>query len=130
MLTLKVCGPQYWESIFNIRNQPSNVDKFGTKIKDLQTHYRYMATKWDQYYVCLKSENVVGFIGIDNEDLRLCVDENHKRQGIGRFMIEELHNVCSDFLLQYSVKVKVDNLESLKFFESLGFRKKYYILEK
>lgn len=129
MLDFKKCGPQYWDDVFNIRNQPSNIDKFGTRIENITSHYHYMSTNWDKYYVCLKDEKVVGFIGIPGSDLRICVDELHKRQGIGKFMIKKLHENSTHFMLKYHVKVKIDNIESLKFFESLGMTKKFYIME-
>ena len=46
--------------------------------------------------------------------------------GVGKFMINEIMKI---FPKSYA-KVKIENEASLKLFESCGFEKKYYVLEK
>ena len=49
-----------------------------------------------------------------------------QKRGIGKFMINELMARHP----QSVAKVKIENEASLRLFESAGFKKKYYILEK
>ena len=80
----------------------------------------------DCYYICLEDNTPVGYVGVVESDIRIATHPNHQKKGVARFMIDELLLLHPDSI----AKVKIDNSASLRLFESCGFTKKYYILEK
>jgi RimJ/RimL family protein N-acetyltransferase len=76
--------------------------------------------------VCVDSGEVIGFIGHVENDIRLATKKTHQNKGVGKFMVEAFMEKFPNSF----AKVKIDNEASRRLFESCGFRKKYYILEK
>ena len=68
----------------------------------------------------------VGYVGIIDDDIRVATHPSYQGKGVGTYMINEIMNLNPTAI----AKVKVDNEASLKLFETCGFKKKYYILEK
>ena len=72
----------------------------------------------DSYYVCInKNKKHVGWVGVVENDIRVCVHMDHKNKGIGKFMIIQ-------FSKRYplaNAKVLVNNQFSNKLFQSCGF---------
>jgi len=115
----------HWYAILDIRNE--NRQGFGDpSIIPRANHYAYMFENFSNYLLCMDSSEVVGFIGHVNNDIRLATKISHQQKGIGKFMVEGFMKKFPDAF----AKVKIDNEASLKLFESSGFKKKYYILEK
>ena len=78
------------------------------------------------YYICLVDDEPAGFVGVIDKDIRVATHPSFQQKGVGKFMINELMKKCP----QAFAKVKIENKASLKLFESCGFKKKFYILEK
>lgn len=124
-MELVKCDRIYWDAVLEIRNQ--NREGFGdSSVIPTPVHYGYMFNYSSDYLVCIDSDEVVGFIGHINNDIRLATRKNHQRKGIGRFMVKGFMEKFPEAF----AKVKLDNEASLKLFENCGFKKKYYILEK
>ena len=68
----------------------------------------------------------IGYTGIIDDDIRVATHPGHQGRGVGKFMINEIMKINP----QAFAKVKLENEASVKLFESCGFKKKYYILEK
>ena len=91
-----------------------------------EEHRLFMNNNNDYFYVCVDKGQFLGYTGVISRDIRVATHPNHQKKGVASFMINELMKLHPDSF----AKVKVDNQASLKLFESCGFKKKYYILEK
>jgi len=115
----------HWDAILEIRNE--NREGFGdSSMIHSGAHCKYMFKNFSNYLLCIERNEVLGFIGHVNNDIRLATKKVHQKKGIGKFMVV-------GFMEKYSqsfAKIKLDNEASLNLFESCGFKKKYYILEK
>ncbi len=89
-------------------------------------HKLFMQINNDCFYVCVDNDEFLGYTGVINKDIRVATHPNHQKKGVASFMINEMMKLHPDSF----AKVKLDNEASLKLFESCGFKKKYYILEK
>lgn len=115
----------HWYSILDIRND--NRESFGDpSIIPTAAHHAYMFENFSNYLLCIDNNEVVGFIGHVDNDIRLATKISYQKKGIGKFMVEGFMKKFPDAF----AKVKIDNEASLKLFESSGFKKKYYVLER
>ena len=118
---------KYWEFIRNLRNNKLTKNGFIQQDNiELETHVEFMKKYADYYYVCLLDNNPVGYVRSIDGDISVATLPEFQRMGIGKFMINEIIKL---FPKSYA-KVKIQNKASLKLFESCGFEKKYYVLEK
>ena len=126
-MELVYCDRKYWEFIRTLRNDKRVVSGFiqSTYItKDMQQEY--MEKYSNCFRVALLDNEPVGYVGVIEDDIRVCTHPNHQGRGVGKFMI----NKCMEIWPTAFAKVKVDNQASLKLFESCGFTKSFYILNK
>jgi ribosomal protein S18 acetylase RimI-like enzyme len=114
-----------WNEILNIRNLTSH--GFGnTEQIDIDTHLNFMKDYYHDYVVAEMKGEIVGFGGVVKDDIRVAVHPDYQKLGIGKSII----NYLSTRYPKAFAKVKIDNEASLKLFESCGFKKKWYVLEK
>ena len=119
----------YWEFIRHLRNNADVKKGFIEQIHiDKDEHLAFMRKHSKGYKVALNAFGApIGFVGMVNGDIRIAVSPTMQGKGVGKFMLEK-------FLAEHSgtirAKVKVENKKSLALFESLGFKKKFYIMEK
>ena len=85
-----------------------------------------MFGNFTNYLICIDNDEIIGFIGHVDNDIRLATKKTHQKKGVGKFMVEGLMKKFPESF----AKVKIDNEASKRLFESCGFKKKYYILEK
>ena len=126
-ITLDICKSKYWEFIRDLRNDKRVLDGFinSTYItKEMQENY--MNNHHMFYRVALINNKPAGYVGVIDDDIRVCTHPNYQGKGVGKFMI----NKCMEIWPSAFAKVKIDHEASLKLFESCGFSKKYIILEK
>ena len=126
-MELVYCDRKYWEFIRTLRNDKRVVSGFiqSTYItKDRQQEY--MEKYSNCFRVALLDNEPVGYVGVIEDDIRVCTHPDHQGRGVGKFMI----NKCMEIWPTAFAKVKVDNQASLKLFESCGFTKSFYILNK
>lgn len=126
-MELVYCDRKYWEFIRTLRNDKRVVSGFiqSTYItKDMQQEY--MEKYSNCFRVALLDNEPVGYVGVIEDDIRVCTHPDHQGRGVGKFMI----NKCMEIWPTAFAKVKVDNQASLKLFESCGFTKSFYILNK
>ena len=127
MYSLERNKREYWEFIRDLRNDHRVKAGFvqqGHISED--EHYVYMQSYAANYYICLDKSIPVGYIGIISSDIRVATHPEHQEKGVAKFMVNEIMTMHPNA----AAKVKVENEASLKLFESCGFAKKYFILEK
>jgi len=118
---------KYWNFILELRNH--RTVKLGFIKQHLITeeeHTSFMKRHGTCYYICLIDDNPAGFVGVVNKDIRVATHPDYQKRGVGKFMIKKLINLHPNSF----AKIDVSNEASFKLFESCGFKKKYYILEK
>ena len=124
-LELIRCERKYWDFVLELRNslREGFIEQEIIKIKD---HYKYMQGYCKDYYIALEDGEPVGWVGEINKDIRVATHPSHQKKGIAKFMINELMKIRPNSF----AKVKLDNEASIRLFESCGFKKKYYLLER
>lgn len=120
------CSQEYWEFVRKLRLDPRVSDGFikTTQITPEQ-QILYMNEYASCYRVCLLNEEPAGYVGVIDNDIRVCTHPDYQGQGVGKFMISKCKEIWPDSF----AKVKIDNQVSVKLFESCGFVKKFYVLE-
>ena len=117
----------YWEFVRALRNMDGVRQGFvEQKNISKENHEEYMLVYGKCFYICIVNNTPAGYIGIINNDIRVATHPDYQGQGVGKFMINEImKNNPHAF-----AKVKLENNASLRLFESCGFKKMYYILER
>lgn len=110
---------KYYEFIRLLRTDEENISGFLEKSGITpEQQLQYMAMHKDHYYICVDENTVAkGWVGVVENDIRLCVDNNYKNKGIGKFMINEISKL---YPLAHA-KVLLDNKPSNMLFQSCGF---------
>jgi GNAT superfamily N-acetyltransferase len=120
------CTEEYWEFVRLLRNNPlvqgGFIENAAITIDQQKT---YMKKYCSDYFIALIDNEPVGYVGCIDGDIRVCTDPKHQNKGIGKSLIDFIK---TKYPYGYA-KIKIENLSSLKAFESCGFVKKYYILE-
>ena len=126
-MELVKCTNEYWEFIRVLRNDKRVLDGFIKSIhitEEMQVKYM---NKHSQFYrIALLDKKPVGYVGVIEDDIRVCTHPDYQGIGVGKFMINE----CMKLFPTAFAKVKIDNEISMKLFEACGFTKKFYILTK
>lgn len=121
------CEEKYWEDIRKLRNMDGVRQGF-IQQKEItpEQHKEYMKKNSIFFYVCIDKDQFLGYTGVIDRDIRVATHPNHQKKGVASFMINEIMKIYPDAF----AKIKIENEASLRLFESCGFKKKYYILEK
>lgn len=127
MLKLVTCDKKYWEFVRNLRLDNRVTDGFiKTEYITKEMQEKYMGTHSDFYRISLFNDEPVGYVGVIEDDIRVCTHPDYQGKGVGKFMINE----CMKIWPSAFAKVKIDNEASLKLFKSCGFHKKFIIMKK
>ena len=126
-MKLVECTSDYWEFVRTLRTDARVAEGFIEQVEiTSEEQRRYMSKYSSCYRIALVGEIPVGFVGVINNDIRVCTHPNYQGKGVGKFMI----NNCMQIWPEAFAKVKFDNAASIKLFESCGFSKKFFILTK
>ena len=121
------CKPEYWEFVRELRNDARVIDGFiKTTYITPEMQKEYMKKYWHEYYIGLHYGVPAGYVGVIDDDIRVCVHPEFQNLGLGKFMINEAMKIWPSAF----AKVKIGNEASLKLFKSCGFSEKYVILTK
>ena len=71
----------------------------------------------DSYRIALFNGEPAGFVGVVDDDIRVCTHPNFQGKGLGKFMNDE----CMKIWPTSYAKVKLGNTASDKLFLSVGF---------
>lgn len=113
------CTQDYWEFVRELRNNPKVQDGFlekSTISKDQQK--AYMTTYSDCYRICLVDNIPAGYVGVVNNDIRICTEPKFQGMQIGQFMLKE----CMSIWPFATAKVLNTNEASLKLFTKCGYK--------
>jgi hypothetical protein len=114
------CTEEYWEFVRELRNNPKVQDGFLEKInitKEQQS--KYMSVNADSYRVCLYNNEPAGYVGVIENDIRICTEPKYQGLQVGQFMLEQ----CKGIWPFATAKVLHSNQASLKLFTRCGYKK-------
>ncbi len=112
------CTKEYWEFVRKLRMDGRVIDGFiqtQSITKEQQTNY--MMSNSQHYRICLVDGKPAGYVGVINDDIRVCSHPEFQGLGVGKFMINE----CMKIWPTAYAKVKLGNTASDKLFLSCGF---------
>ena len=128
------CNQEYWEFVRKLRNDKRVVDGFieSTHITS-EMQVNYMTKYSDCYRIALiqthTGDSIIttpaGFVGVIEDDIRICTHPDFQGMGIGKFMLTEIMKI---FPTAYG-KVKINNEASKKLFLKAGCKEKFIIYE-
>jgi ribosomal protein S18 acetylase RimI-like enzyme len=126
-MELVECNKEYWEFVRILRNDERVLSGFIKSIhitEEMQNSY--MKNHSQFYRIALVDGKPAGYVGVIDDDIRVCTHPDFQGKGVGKFMINECMTIWSTAF----AKVKMDNDASIKLFEACGFTKKFFILTK
>jgi GNAT superfamily N-acetyltransferase len=108
---------EYYEFVREMRMHPENVAAF-SEIANItpEDQIEYMEKHGDNYFVALLYGEPVGYVGVIDNDIRICTHPDHQGRGIGRFMLSEIIKLYP----QATGKILKDNIASKKLFDFCG----------
>jgi len=119
------CNEQYWDFVAKLRMDERVLDGFigkMVKITPVQ-QIAYMTKYSDCFRIALLKNEPVGYFGVIEDDIRICVHPAYQKRGIGKFLV----NSCFGIWPTALAKVKVTNIPSQNLFESCGYKLAYYL---
>jgi RimJ/RimL family protein N-acetyltransferase len=109
---------KYYEFIRNMRIHPDNESGFLEKVNiTSEQQENYMKKYNDCYYVAILNESPVGYVGVVDNDIRICTDPSYKKTGAGTFMLNEIMKLYPNA----TAKILKDNVASLSLFKKCNF---------
>jgi len=117
-MELVKCTHEYWEFVRLLRTDERVINGFIENIEITPLMQQlYMEKYSDCYRIALINNEPVGFVGVVDDDIRVCTHPNFQGKGVGEFMI----NNCVKIWPTAIAKVKLGNIASDKLFLSTGF---------
>ena len=127
MVKIVKCSEKYWEFVRILRMDDRVINGFIQKtFISKEDQIKYMSKYNDNYYIALFEEIPVGFVGVIEDDIRICTHPDYQNKGIGKIMLEYIKNIFPNAF----GKIKINNNSSKKLFESCGFKQAYIIYTK
>lgn len=126
-IKLVECTEEYWEFVRLLRLDERVIGSFvdTTHISEEQ-QINYMTRYHPCFRIALVDGIPAGYVGVIDNDIRVCTHPSFQRMGVGKFMIHECVKLWPDAF----AKIKLENEQSIKLFEACGFTKKFFILTK
>jgi|APGre2960657404_1045060.scaffolds.fasta_scaffold88755_2 RimJ/RimL family protein N-acetyltransferase len=110
---------KYYDFIRIMRIHPENQVGFLEKVNITEEQQlNYMKRYNDCYYVCLMGDTPLGYVGVVEDDIRICTDPTHKKTGAGTFMLNEIIKIFPSA----TAKILKDNTPSINLFKKCGFK--------
>lgn len=117
-IKLVPCTEDYWEFVRQLRLDPRVSDGFiETRQITPQEQVEYMLVQHQDYRVALVGEEPVGYVGVVDDDIRICTHPDVQGKGVGKFMLAEIQKVWPNA----HAKIKHANIASKQLFEAADF---------
>jgi GNAT superfamily N-acetyltransferase len=117
-LKLVNCDTQYWEFVRELRLDFRVVTGFlNSNHIDPNQQKEYMIENCNSYRIALVDGAPAGYIGVVENDIRVCTHPDFQGKGVGKFMINEAMKIWPNA----EAKVKLSNKISAQLFISCGF---------
>ena len=117
-LKLVNCDEQYWEFVRELRLDFRVVIGFlNSNHIDPNQQKEYMTEHSDSYRIALVDGVPAGYVGVVENDIRVCTHPEFQGKGVGKFMIDEIIKIWPNA----EAKVKKNNRISAQLFTSCGF---------
>ena len=112
------CNKEYWEFVRELRMDERVIDGFlKTTPITKEQQANYMSSNSQHYRIALVNRKPAGYVGVLNDDIRVCTHPDFQGLGVAKFMINECMNIWPTAY----AKVKHGNEASSKLFLSCGF---------
>lgn len=117
-MQLVKCTEEFWEFVRLLRINEKVIDGFiENSLITSEMQISYMKKNSDFYRIAIYNGEPAGFVGVINEDIRICTHPNFQGKGVGKFMIKE----CVKLWPKSFAKIKTGNYKSERLFLSVGF---------
>lgn len=103
---------EYYEFVRLLRNSQPGFLTLNVNITHSQ-QLEYMNKNHRNYHICLLYGEPVGFIGVMQDDIRLCTHPDAQGKGVGTFMLKEIVKIRPNA----TGRILKDNIASQKAFE-------------
>jgi RimJ/RimL family protein N-acetyltransferase len=104
----------HYEFIRNLRMHPKNLKWFLFKSEiTAEEQVKYMEKHAQNYRVCLLYGEPVGYVGVIENDIRICTHPSFVGNGVGYFMLSEIKKLYPEA----TGKIFKHNIASRKLFE-------------
>ena len=109
----------YYDFIRKIRLDKDNISGFVNQSNiEVADHIEYMKKNKNCYYICLLNNEIpVGYVGVVDNDIRICTDPQYKNLGIGSFMLTNIVKIFPEA----TTKIFKNNTPSLNLFKKCKF---------
>jgi RimJ/RimL family protein N-acetyltransferase len=125
-LKMVECDEKYWEFVRILRNNPEVQDGFiESDYISKENQITYMQKNSSFFKVCLKNDVPVGYIGVINNDIRICTLPQYQNQGVGSYMVMEIKKIWP----QAHAKIKISNKASRALFAKSGYSEEFIIMK-
>ena len=88
-MELVKCDKCHWRRILEIRNSVRK-SFINTSVISYETHMSFMEENSNNYIVAIRYDEVVGFAGVVNNDVRVAVDPKYQKRGIGKKLLNKI----------------------------------------
>lgn len=126
-LRMVPCSERHWEFIrllrMNREVEGGFIERADISVED---QICYMTKYAEDYRVCIDDQTPCGYIGVVENDLRICVLPDYWGQGVGSFMLNQMKELWPN----PQVKIKASNVASINLFRKNGYVEKYVIMER
>ena len=105
---------KYYEFIRDLRSRPENSKWFLQQVEITpEQQVNYMKKYSSNYRVCLLYGEPVGYVGVIDQDIRICTHSDFLGKGVGSFMLSEIHKVFPGCI----GKIMKNNVASINLFK-------------
>ncbi len=113
------CEFKYWNFVRELRMDKRVVSGFIEQVNITENQQDiYMTKNSNNYLIALINDKPVGYIGVIENDIRICTHPDFQGQGVAKLLINE----CKKKWSNATAKVKTANIPSKNLFLSCGYK--------